>query len=241
MTKNDNIITVYYAAERYDENDWNILYPTPRTLLHTMQERKDPDVPPQNFFRCPAVTELTSHTYVIPVPMNTGCKWVGTPEGEELQFYGFDWKEVHRPAIRDNKIALFVHGLLLFADQPLEMLYTPAYFSQTSYSHLGAIVPAKFDIGQWYRPVHFEFNLWDGVREMHLKEGEPLAYVTFLTDKKIVMKRFMDTPQLHAMSTTMAHAGTWESRVKLAKRYRRFRESQMRERILKEIQRTAID
>ena len=103
-------------------------------------------------------------------------------------------------------------------------------------------MPGTFDIGQWFRPYTFETQMWQQKGEFAIDADEPIFYVEFLTDKKINLKRFKMNATLVSYQEHCSSSGKlWGLGTPLEKRYQRFKESKMRELILKEIKNNLID
>jgi hypothetical protein len=98
-----------------------------------------------------------------------------------------------------------------------------------------------FDIGQWFRPVTANHILWEGENRFKAKEGEPMFYVRFKTDKQIVLKPFYVTEKLYkCASSNVGFARYYKEGLSLAQRYERFKITKMRDMVLKEIKANLI-
>ena len=84
--------------------------------------------------------------------------------------------------------------------------------------------------------------MWDREGEFHIKEGEPLFYVEFKTNKNVVVKRFNVNEKLQKISASCIESfslfGRGES---FEERYRRFNDTNMREIVLDQINKNIID
>ena len=80
------------------------------------------------------------------------------------------------------------------------------------------------------RKIHSNNNRETG----EIEAGEPLGYIEFGTDRKIVLKRFEATDKLHTIGGEIIHARAkkWKT---LGARYELFDRSPMRKIIMKEI------
>jgi len=120
------------------------------------------------------------------------------------------------------------------------MQFTAPYFLNAPHLKYGAVTPGQYNIGKWFRPIQTEINLWDNVKEFKIKKDEPLAFLNFLTNKKINFKMFHMSDDLAKIMTVCATASTWEVNVPLVSRYLRFHESKMLQKTLKLIKQNLI-
>jgi hypothetical protein len=240
----EDIVNVYwspYYETEGDYDDWSFLYPKPKNLFSTLVEKKNLDSGPSNFFACPAVSNKTKNMYVFSNAINASYSYTGA------EIYGTSDNFIkvaseRNPSINEGPLFTFSLRYLFFADQPLDAYFTPPYFNKPEYTKYCSPVVGEFDVGQWFRPYNFEVQTWNPSGEIHLKENEPLFYVEFKTDKKIKMNRFKQTDQLlkysSACSTTQHLFGKGES---LIKKYGRFKDVGLREKILLEIKANLLE
>jgi len=70
------------------------------------------------------------------------------------------------------------------------MTLTSPYFSNSPHLRYGSIVPGKFNISKWFRPINLEFNLWPGVNEFKVKKTKILLMFILYTKNEIELVRF---------------------------------------------------
>jgi hypothetical protein len=228
---------IYWSVPPADDDmNWGILYPDPMSLYNELRPKMTKSEPHRNMFYCPAVKVLTSNTFVFKNPMDADyyIDELGTIKSNLTN--GIRSKIEHPPSI-DNSI-LFRYGLqyIFFAeDDDIEVTVTSPYFDTPNHLIYGNLVPGRFSISNWFRSVNVEFNLKPGVRNLKIEKDEPILYVTFNTNKKINLIRFDMNKSLFSIQKTCSSAANWESWVPLAARYKRFKESRMKDSILREI------
>lgn len=231
-------LNVYWSPTRIDseESDWSILYEQPDSLFTKVAERRVPGIE-RSFLGCPAFTAVAEHTYIMKAPLTMGLRFAQPPGNgpSEFEAYGYPWGVRDEPHLQNAYMVRPVLGMNVFAEEEVEMQVTAPFFSDSPHLQGGAMVPGRFNIGTWFRPVTFEMALWEGVTQMHFKEGEHIAYIQFLTDRPINLLRYRDTVVTQKISSTLSRGTEWEPRVPLAKRYQRFKAARMREVVLKEI------
>jgi hypothetical protein len=128
----------------------------------------------------------------------------------------------------------------VFSEDSVEMSVTPPYLHQSSITKYGFIASTKWDIAQWFRPIVTLFQLWPGVRELHIKEGEPLFYVTFHTDRPIVFKQVRETERIRSIThACLSHKFTHQM-LPLSKLYWKFKNQGLRDDLLTEMKNNII-
>jgi hypothetical protein len=232
-----NKINVYWSHVRNSELDLSILYEEPSSLIHELSLNKNKNNPDDNLLRCPAVTDLAKNLFVVKNPVETSASFViedGSVSSKMDSKKG-GWFVNRSPSLENQLLAAYDYSLIFFAEEEVEMMVTSPYFSQTPHRSWGAIVPGMFNIGSWFRPFNIEFNVWPGITNIYLEEGEPIAYIKFFTDKNVVFKRFTMNDELMMQAKTCSSAGFWEPRVPLLKRYQRFKNSKRKDFVLNKI------
>jgi hypothetical protein len=106
----------------------------------------------------------------------------------------------------------------------------------------GASMFGEFDIGQWFRPINWELQMWEKEGILSFEEGEPAFYLEFKTDKKLVFKKVKLTEEIRNVSAECGTSPKYFGKfLPLEKRYKRFREAGMRERLLSELRANVIE
>lgn len=242
-----NEINVYWAVGGSNVDfDRQLTMEEPESLRRIIfNKRNRSNKVRQNFLKCPAVTDVINNTFVWRAPKKTFVD-VEVRDGavEPNKRYSnndyFDWYHEHPPTMSDNVLVTFDYHILFFADQEVEALFTAPYFSEAPHLQYGAIVPGKFNVGAWFRPFNAEINLWDGNTHMEFQEGEPIAYFTFLTDKKINLKQFRMTAELSNIASSMTSSINWLPYRPLAERYDLFRRRRLRGVVLDKIKNNLV-
>ena len=220
-------VVVYWANIPDGEVDWSILFEDPVSLIHELSLNKNRNNPDNNLLRCPAFTDVTKNLFIIKSPLNSAASFI-TEDGKvsaEMDGGNGKWVVNRPPSISNNFLTSFSHPIVFFAEENLDVMISDPYFSKSSHKSWGAVVPGVYNCGSWFRPIQIEFNVWPGITDVSIKEGESLAYIKFFTDKNIIFKRFNMTEELNDLAKTCSSAGWWEPRVPLSKRYKRFKQS----------------
>jgi hypothetical protein len=232
--------TIYWAIDDSADSkvSWNMLYEDPENLydlLKNNQNKKENN----NFFRCPSFINFAKNVFVLKNPLNSSFKISNGQVFPTSETY-INSKISHNPSINNN--TLFIYGLHLyfFSENKIDMSISSPFFQKADHLQYGAIVPGKINIGSWFRRVNLEFNLWDNIDEIKIKEGEPIAYFQFQTEQKVILKRFVMNDLLYKIAESTGSSSIWEPRVSLQKRYQRFINSKTDLLVLKEIEKNTF-
>ena len=237
-------ITVYYASpdNLQETQDWSILYKEPKSinnyLTSNVNKNRNKDVNNRAYMSCTAFQRITNNLFVIENPMSSSYLFDNTIESTSKNSLSVMIKR--EPQLNNQILFEYDYPIIFFAEESLEIQYTPPYFLQAPHLQYGAVTPGQYNIGKWFRPIQTEINLWDDIKEFKIKENEPLAFVNFLTDKKINFKLFHMSSELAKIMTVCATASTWETNIPLRKRYKRFHESKMLQKTLQLIKQNLV-
>ena len=237
-------ITVYYASpdNLQETQDWSILYKEPKSinnyLTSNVNKNRNKDVNNRAYMSCTAFQRITNNLFVIENPMSSSYLFDNTIESTSKNSLSVMIKR--EPQLNNQILFEYDYPIIFFAEESLEIQYTPPYFLQAPHLQYGAVTPGQYNIGKWFRPIQTEINLWDNIKEFAIKENEPLAFVNFLTDKKINFKLFHMSPELAKIMTVCATASAWETNIPLRKRYKRFHESKMLQKTLQLIKENLV-
>lgn len=239
-----NSITVYYASpdNLQETQDWSILYKEPislnKYLLKNINKERSSDVQNRGFMSCTAYKGLTNNTYVVENPIESSYTLDGDMQSTSKNSLSALYKR--EPQLNNQILFEYNYPLIFFAEESLEMQFTAPYFLNAPHLKYGAVTPGQYNIGSWFRPIQTEINLWENKKEFKIKKGEPLAFLNFLTNKKINFEMFHMSDDLSRIMTVCATASTWEVNVPLVNRYARFHESKMLKKTLKLIRENLV-
>jgi hypothetical protein len=221
--------------------DWNMLFPEPEPVFPELAKKRNKFVEDNSYIRCPAVQTGMKNLFVTRSPLPTKIGIVVNEEGEvnqEIESDNYEqphWWIARAPSVQNNILLHSYMSYFFFPEEPLGISLTAPFFHQAPHLQYGAIVPGMFDFGSWFRPANLEFNLWEGVRNFEVGEGEPVAYWQFHTNKRIVFKRFFLSKELKSFGVNAANASRWLPGKTLQDRYKMFHASKMREQVLAQI------
>ena len=232
---------IYWAPFFEDQKrDWTILYSKPQILFNKLRLNMVENLEKvNNLFGCPAVRNFTSKTIIIKNPIETHY------EIKEDKFIpkSKNWINIstlHKPNLKNCNMFQYNLSLLFFSEDNTNLTLTSPYFSNSPHLKYANIVPGKFNISKWFRPINFEFNTHENIKKFEIEEDEDLAYINFDCDNEIELIQFHMNDLLIKLSNTNASSSDWEKLVPLDKRYKRFVESNLNTFILKEIKKNII-
>lgn len=201
--------------------------------------------------RCPAVIGDLRNTYRVRSPLKYNLKWDGigyiTSSLKSQQFYDENVR------IRDIAAGLLTldFGLhMFFTDAPsLIIEQRHARYSLTSFSKNTSMVEGSFDIGKWIRPLDCAFFINNPNVLLEINHGDPLYYIKFYTDKKIIFHKFMITAEIDSFIKDLHQSRRTSHDIKfeqpssngLEKYYYMFQQSMYKKHIIKLIKQNILD
>jgi len=134
------------------------------------------------YLKCPAVTDFFKNTFVVLSPVDAIIKY--DKESDMLHVSGqgigqdlYDAMVVNRGnQIRDNDKFLMTFGIpqiLLYSKKNVVLESLPTFMAYKSCRNYN-IIPGKFNISKWIRPVDFTFEFIDENHPITLKRGDPI-------------------------------------------------------------------
>lgn len=243
---NKTPINVYWSPHYISEDiDWAFMYPKPETLLSDLLKDKNKNLSENSFFSCPAVFPKFKKTLVFKNSMS--CSYNYDTTNTPMIFEPITNNYIEANFIRDPAtsfgptVSFSLHNIF-FSDESLEISLTSPFFHEPKYLKYGSIVPGSFDIGQWFRPISFEVQLWKNKGSFILEENEPLFYLEFITKRPILLHRFNLTQKAHAYSQSgKNYSRSFGKMIPLLNRYEKFQQVGFREKILTEIKQNLIE
>jgi hypothetical protein len=242
-------ITIYLTnaiSVDTSEKDWSFLYPRPKNMFSNLLQDKSEVANKESFFACPAFSDLTKKTLQYLSPMNASYVYDFTSKDHKYfrptspQFVNANI--IRPPALAFGNTVQFELMYMMFADEPLDVLFTSPHFSKPGYTRFGTAIPGQYDVGKWFRPYAFEVQLWSDQGEFHLRKDEPLFYAHLQTDRDVVFKYFNMSDRLSKMAQAcVATTNMFGRGQTLLSRYERFKSIGMRSRILAEINKNIIE
>ena len=230
--------TVYWAPVIGHEDDThhcNIMFLEPNKLLNKISNdvSNRNGVRIKNLTRCPAFSNLAKNIYYVENPISTEFEI----QNKKIKFLSENSNVI--TYIDDTMI--YGNSYIFFCEEDLQIMLTSPFFSETNYTDYGMVIPGKFNISKWFRPINLEMLLINQRNYFKIKEHEHMAYFIFLTDDKIKLKRFNLNKTLKKIANTCATTNEWWKNIPLIKKYNRFIETKTNKLVIKEIKKELVE
>jgi len=249
--KNKKTITVYWSPATFDttETSWDSLYPEPSFILPGFHKSSGPK---NSMASCPAIKKTLRNVLcfnsaiddVFDLPNHFMSQVAFTDTDNQL--IPVDSKLYFRK-IRKSSMPNYINvgynlSWVMFADEPVEVKFTAPYFPSVSPVEKAFFSTGQFDIGKWFRPFTLDYHIPLKSKEFRIEANQPLFFAEFLTEKKIVVKRFQLTPRLkHIMDESTFAPLRYGQNLTLAQRYKMAHNAKIPKMVLQEIQKSLLD
>lgn len=187
---------------------------------------------------CPASQDLSRNTFVIKSPFD--CHFILDADKKSLEMFephiqSMDFYNMrsHQYGLDDEPImSINFFQLFLTEDEGVEMTVTAPWFENVHNNF--RVVPGRFMISDWWRPLDFAIQLPERRSEVRIKSGEPLFYVTFSTKDPsdvIHLKEIKVTKELDDFIHVTTGAKNYQPRCPLRSLYYYFRKFKKKPRL----------
>jgi hypothetical protein len=238
-------LKVYWSpAFDKDIEDFTFLINNPETVFNSLLKLKNKNNSDETIFACPAFSNV--YKKVLTFSNSLSCE------------YEYDFSNGKQEIRKNTEMAIpiksprpFVYtygpnfmlplSTIFFAEEPLMARLTPPYLHNSEFLKYGTIMSGEYDIGKWFRPFSFELQVWKDKGIIRFKENDALMYIEFFTDRPVELIRYNMSTELVNFMKNVSLSRRVLGRSSLAKKYERFKNIGMRERILTEIKKNLID
>jgi hypothetical protein len=215
--------------------DWNIIYSEPEKIKKDIRiNHKNKE---KNLFSCPSFNDQIRNLFVVKNPMLANLSIENNEVFSKNNNYINAW--ANKESIENTKQLEYDYKIIFFSEDSIDLELTSPYFHSSRSIKKYSLIPGKFNISTWFRPVSFEFIIWEN-NDFFLEEDEPMGYIKFHSQNDIVLKRFFMDESLYKISQSCSTSSSWESKVPLLKRYKRFVDSKTNKIVLSKIQKNLI-
>jgi hypothetical protein len=215
----------------------NLVFDKPKKLLKTLKpipEEKD------LYLSCSAAQDLYKNTFVINSPFSSNINILGNEEAYTLDNQKGYW--LLRDYTLDNRIRIdFDFGHIFFAEEPVKMTMYPPYMHKTKSMNNATVAAGRYDISKWFRPINPSFILWENEKSLSIEKDEPLVYIDFETDKKVILKQFDLTEELQSVINQNLFYRDMFPHTKLNELYDRFTRSNRHKLVSRLIKESLLD
>ena len=246
-------ITIYWAPNysNADNESWSLAFPDPVSVYSEVRR----NIPTAAINKCPSFRSLFKKVYAFRSAVDEDFE-LPIPFMREIAHQEGPTPLVMNPTCKLGLIKIRPTGLegfanveygpswALFASKPLKIRLTAPYYPVYSPVEGAYLSAGEFDIGRWYRPLVVDYHVpldKEGLR-FTLKKKDPIVFIEAFTDANIVFKRYdMNSKLSTFLKEGVVSSLRYNSNVSLEERYEMAEESQLRERVLKQINQCLVD
>ena len=173
----------------------NLLLDKPEKLLKTLPPTKTDSA---QYISCSSAKELYNNTFVMKSPISSTVNISGSNNKYSIDNNSGFW--LLKEDVLHNRIRIdFDLGYIFFAEESVNMAMYPPYLHKTKFMNTATVAAGKFDIAKWFRPISPSFILWENEKTVSIEKDEPLTYIDFETDKKVILKQFELTKEIESI------------------------------------------
>ena len=236
---NKNTIIVYWSPigffDRITLLNLTLEPPIPiRTLLPTSINKED------SYRACTAANNMWDKMFAIKHPKTSTVKLFGELLNPQIDF-NEESMWIKQPSSFDGYRVTYDYSWIFFCEESLVVQQTPSFMHNTSDKMGGRIAAGEFDIGKWFRPLNIDYLLWPNSNSITVTKDEPIMYLKFYTNKKIILKQFEITPELINISNQISKFKTIMPMQPLTILYDRFIKSNRHKQIAKIIKENILE
>lgn len=233
MTFEKKEVVVYWAPFTNPDKQtlMNLLVEPPVPLRRLLSTNAGHDTK-NSYKACPASTDMWSNVYALMHP-RTSTATVSGDLNSPIFTTENDAPWIPYTSALDGYRLDYDHSWIFFCEESLMMQQMPPFMHNTSERTGGRIAAGAFNIGKWFRAVNLSYLLWPESTSITVTKDEPAAYIQFHTDKKVVLKQFEYTSEMHALVHQALSYKTLSPYETLQSMYDRFTRSNRHKRVLK--------
>lgn len=153
--------------------------------------------------KCPAVGDFYKNIFCVRSPYDYELTWTG--EGLSTTMYGqpfFDFNVVNRGDGEKGAFSFLFPSLYLLAEAPLKLSVMHPFQENSDIGNKLMMMGGEYDIGRHFRPIEYPY-VYKEPSTIRLKRGDVMAYLKFLTEEKIIFKRFFMTQNMIDVTNTL--------------------------------------
>ena len=179
-----------------------------------------------SYLQCPALSSTFKNSFVITAPFDltiTCNRATGTVSTDRYAQAFYDDFITVRPSANAKLPILISISIcyLFFAHESVEIEVRDAPLITSESTKNIKLVPGRFNISKWLRPLEFAFEIIDDTKPVTIKTGDPLFMVTFTTpnNKPVKLTRKIETPEISAAFVAFTRLKEIRPNLKLSECY----------------------
>lgn len=250
---NDDVVEIYWSPASFvnSQESWNLLYPEPELLKNKLHEIRTNFN--GSFFSCPSTKDNLQNLFVLKSAITDVIdlpnEYLNTkymePNVENVPSSNRQIVSLNkaRPSSLEGYANLSYNlSWLFFCSEPLTMRVSAPFFPPKVPSEGALLAGGEMDIGEWFRPVNLDYHIPLQNTTFTVEENDELAYIKFVTNKKVVLKRFVLSDTLYNLYLEMSNVSLLYNKFQsLSKRYEMAKKSKVRDIVLKEIRSNLVE
>lgn len=238
----DSTITVYWSTHAHPDRQTkvNLTWLPPTPLITTLSTAHESTQTRGNYRLCSGAQSIFKNTYTLIHPKTSTVLLTGDVSSPTPVSFDGPWI-AHTAALKNRYRVDYDYGWVFFCEESLHIKTTPPYMHNTSDQKSGFVSSGTYDIGKWFRPIFLSYILWEGESSLTVTESHPAIYIEFLTNKKVILKQFEQTPELTSMAVQTGEMVMDFPLKGLDYWYERFQKSHRKSRILKLIKENLLE
>ncbi len=210
----------------------NLTVEPPVRIMQTLHKESGES----SYKACTGAKNLFQNTFVIKSPFDVDASIVDGVVYEPNQLVS-----LRKPTYANAYSIDYDFNWVFFSEESVEIVQTPPYMHSTQASEYGILASGSFDISKWFRTINLTYNLHQGVNTFNTKKDEPLCYIDFRTKKRVILKQFELTHDLHSLAFAAAELKQFFPFESLETLYNRFTRSNRHKKVMQEIRKNLLN
>lgn len=156
------------------------------------------------YARCPSMQDFFTNLYGLKSLYDYGIEF--DLDEKKINSKDYDPEFLNRLVVRNLDSGLFSwpQDHIYFTDaDSLMMELSPAFMEHNSFTNYTFLLPGRFDIGKWFRPIDCAFHLRHRKCKLDFRMSEIIMYLRFRTTEKINFVYFNFTKELHDLTNQL--------------------------------------
>jgi hypothetical protein len=207
----------------------------PKLLLADLL--KDRTGHPATYSMCSALRESFGNTYYMENPIDVDVEFTNNGVVGDYS----DWIYNKQESFKNRINFEMDYSWMFMSEEPLIMRQSHPFFHKTEFNKHGVLASGSYDIGKWVRSVGPSILLWEGVKTFKAKRGEPISYLEFETDKKIIFKQFYPTQRILDIRQACSSQVFIRKGMSLKEKYEVFANAKLKKVVMKDIKENLLD
>jgi hypothetical protein len=201
-------VEIFWCPAHRDLKDFSwveIAYQEPKHLYPLLRAKREG----AHYLKCPALSENLKNSFVVTAPYDLNISFDKENNNISTDRYGqifFDtFVNNRRNQAFPNNPFLFslTINYLFYSHESVEMELKEVPLLTSESTKNIKLVPGKFNISKWLRPIEFAAEVIDSTQPVTLRTGDPIYTINFITKDNVPVKltRIENTDKLHEKVT----------------------------------------